>query len=181
MISVDDSRAFAHSSPSQRIFAEILKTESFLVKDAVPRKEAKTSDKWDVYSAQTAELILSSREEESDVLTKACRFIGGDHDAIARFSYVVRAPGIDHPILRIKRGSSSLLPNGAKVEFIDEAQQQIASMKRLFTFRKKYKFSKSGAELFTLSLKNRRPLAELSINGDLVCTLHHTWDGPNAH
>src|ERR1035438_9781314 len=97
----------------------ILNRNLFFVKNAVAKREAKTSDKFDVYDPESHQILLECREPDIGVLTKIARLCGGRHDKGTAFNLVASIPGSKEQVLRIAGGNATLSFGSPAVKISD--------------------------------------------------------------
>jgi hypothetical protein len=132
----------------------VLSLNSFFVRDAVKRSEAKTSDKLDLCDPATRERVLECREPELGLGTKAMRLFGGAHDRGTAFDLVATIPGDSRQVLRVSRGGATL-SLGKPIAIFNHDQEQIGSLKpKQLALGRKFQFiGERGNEDFTLAIK----------------------------
>jgi hypothetical protein len=108
----------------------ILNRNLFFVKNAVAKREAKTSDKLDVYDPESRQILLECREPNIGVLTKIARLIGGRHDEGTAFNFVASIPNSKEQVLRIVRGNSTLSLGGPVVKISDQWDSLLGKLKK---------------------------------------------------
>jgi hypothetical protein len=134
---------------------DILNRNLFFVKNAVAKREAKTSDKLDVYDPESHQIILECREPNIGALTKIARLIGGRHDEGTSFNFVASIPDSKEQVLRIVRGNSTLSFGGPAVKISDQWDSLLGKLKKKnFALGLKFTFvpEKQG-ETFILEIK----------------------------
>jgi hypothetical protein len=134
---------------------DVLNHNLFFVKNAVAKREAKTSDKLDVYDPESRQILLECREPNIGVLTKIARLIGGRHDEGTAFNFVASIPDNKEQVLRIVRGNSTLSFGGPAVKISDQWDSLLGKLKKKnFALGLKFIFipEKQG-ETFILEIK----------------------------
>jgi len=115
---------------SEKNVWDILNRNLFFVKDAVKGREAKTSDKLDVYDPESRQLLLECREPDIGILTKIARLCGGSHDRGSSFNLVASIPGGNERVLRVVGGNATLSFGGPTVKISDHWDSLLGKLKR---------------------------------------------------
>jgi hypothetical protein len=140
----------------EKIIWDILNRNLFFVKNAVRTREAKTSDKLDIYDPESCQILLECREPNIGILTKVARLFGGRHDTGTEFDLVASIPESQQQVLRVARGTATLSFGGPAVKIFDNWDSLIGKLKQKnFALGQKFNFApeKEGST-FTLQIKN---------------------------
>jgi len=159
---------------SEKNVWDILNRNLFFIKNAVEKREVKTSDKLDVYDPESRQILLECREPDIGVLTKTARFFGGKHDKGTKFNLVANIPTSKEQVLRIVRGNTTFKFGGAAINIYDQWNSLLGKLKRKhLTFEMEFVFlpEKLG-DTFVLQIKNH----EILCNGKTVAAFekHNT-------
>jgi hypothetical protein len=134
---------------------DVLNRNLFFVKDAVKVSEAKFSDKLDLYDPDQQSVVLQVREPDITTMTKVSRLYGGTYDRGSAFDLVANYGDTTHQVLRVTRGSSTFVLNGAPVDIGNHRGAVIGSLKKIvWTVGRKYKFTdRASDESLTFELR----------------------------
>jgi hypothetical protein len=143
----------------------ILNRNHFFIKDVIQRREAKTSEKFDVYDPNTRQLILECREPDLGCVTRLSRFMGGGFDEGGPFNLVAHIPESNQQVFRVARKSATLPFEDLRTEFFDHRNTLIACLKKKnFTIGLKFRFFLEKQDLFQLQIKSKSDWVALLVN-----------------
>lgn len=115
---------------SEKNIWDILNRNLFFIKNAIAKREAKTSDKFDVYDSESREVLLEWREPDIGPLTKVARWFGGRHDRGTAFNLVASTLGSKERVLRVTRGNASLSFGSPIVKISDHWDSLLGILKK---------------------------------------------------
>lgn len=115
---------------SEKNIWDVLNRNIFFFKDVVKGREAKTSDKLDVYDPESHQILLECREPDIGVLTKIARLCGGRHDKGTAFNLVASIPGSKDQVLRIAGGNATLSFGSPAVKISDHWDSLLGKLKK---------------------------------------------------
>jgi hypothetical protein len=166
-------------SPEQLVW-NVVNRNLFFVRSAIENYELKTSDKFDLFDAETQRLLLECREPEIEESVKARRALGGSEDAHTPFDLVGKLPGHGPRAFRIARGTTTFNLSVAPVEIFDHRNELLGRIKKkTFAFGLAFNFTgenKDDALTFEVKTTAQGKGAKIFIDGKEVAGFTPVWN-----